>query len=170
MWEYLQRRGKKSIFLTIIRIYLGLKWTVQGYNKITSKSFDASGFLKGAVEKAKATGADSMVQDWWAFIVKFLFLPNVEVLNYLIPVTELFVGVFLLTGSFTRRALYVGIILNFLYLLSGSLSVNPQMILLSLLLLKAKDNAGRVGMDGWVFVSMKKRMSAPAAGSAKPPM
>jgi thiosulfate dehydrogenase [quinone] large subunit len=172
MWEYLQRKGKKSFLLTLIRIYLGLKWALQGYDKISSKSFNAAEFLKGAVEKAKASGADAMVQDWWAFIVKLIFLPNVEIINYLIPVTELFVGIFLITGAFTRRALYVGITLNFMYLLSGSLNVNPQMILLSFLLLKAKDNAGRIGLDGWIFASVKKRMSPSSKPVApvKPPM
>ncbi|MDG4658566.1 DoxX family membrane protein [Ectobacillus antri] len=168
MWAYLQRRGKKSIVFTLIRLYLGVKWTMAGYEKIKGGSFNATSFLKGALEKAKASGADVLVQDWWAVVIKYLFLPNVEILNYLIPVTELIIGIFLLTGSFTRRSLQYAIALNFLYLLSGSLHVNPQMIILSLFLLKVKENAATYGIDGWIFIPAMRKAAPPKPTS--PPM
>ena len=41
--------------------------------------------------------------------------------------------------------------MNTAFLLSGTVSTNPNMILLSILILVAGHNAGRVGLDGFVF-------------------
>lgn len=163
--NFLQKSGKIAILLTIIRIYLGISWMLQGSGKISSKTFDATMFLKSAVEKATITGMDATVQGWWAFIVKTFFLPNVDVINYLVPVSELFVGIALISGTFTRRALYVALLFNFMYLLSGSLAINPQMILLSLFLLKTGENSGRIGIDGWIISNVKKRIHASSANA-----
>ncbi len=156
--DFLQKNGKIAFFLMLIRIYLGITWMLQGSGKISSKTFDATVFLKGAVEKAKLTGMDAAVQNWWAFFVKTFFLPNVDVINYLVPVSELFVGIALISGTFTRRALYIALTFNFMYLLSGSLMINPQMILFSLFLLKTRENAGRIGIDGWIIGNVKRRI------------
>lgn len=169
--EFLRRNKRVSFLLLLIRIYLGVIWITHGWDKISSKTFDATGFLKEAVTKAE--GADAIVQGWWVLVIQLVFLPNVEILNYLVPLGELFVGMGLLAGFFTLRALQFGIMMNFIYLLCGSVDVNPQMILLSLLLFNARDNAGRVGMDGWIFGSIKKRMhkpAPPAGAGVKPPM
>lgn len=164
--EFLKKNKKMALFLAIVRFFLGLVWFRHGLEKISSKNFDAAVFLKDAIAKASG-GAEAVVQGWWAFIVKFFLLPNVEILNYLVPIGEFFVGLGLMLGAFTRPALYFALIMNFVYLLSGSMNINPQMILWSMLLLAARDNAGRVGADGWIFSSIKKKMAAPPA---KPPV
>ncbi|MFX3623257.1 MAG: DoxX family protein [Ectobacillus sp.] len=169
MKDFLRRNKKMSFLLLIIRLYLGIIWFTHGWEKISGKTFDATGFFKEAIQKSAGDGA--IVQGWWALVVQLLFLPNVEVINYLIPLGEFFVGLALLLGAFTSTALYIAVFLNFSYLLSGSVDINPQMILWSLLLLGAKDNAGRIGMDGWVFNTIKKKMNPPAKpAGAKPPM
>lgn len=163
--EFLKKNKKMAWFLFIVRFFLGVVWFQRGFEKISNKSFDASVFLKDAV--AKTSGADALVQDWWAFIVQYFFLPNVEILNYLVPLGEFFVGLGLIAGAFTRQALCFALIMNFSYLLSGSMDINPQMILWSWLLLSARDNAGKIGADGWIFSSIKRKMAAPPA---KPPV
>ncbi|MFD3446592.1 DoxX family membrane protein [Microbacteriaceae bacterium 4G12] len=156
--DFLRNNGKMALFLTFIRVYMGLVWMTHGWQKISGKTFDATGFLKEAI--TRSSGPDAVVQGWWAFIVKYLFLSNVEILNYLIPLGEFFVGLGLVLGCFTNVALYCGLIMNFSYLLSGSLDVNPQLILLSLLLLGSHENAGKIGVDGLIFKSIKRRMSS----------
>ncbi|MFP3125303.1 DoxX family protein [Ectobacillus funiculus] len=167
--DFLKKNKKMAWFLAIVRFFLGIVWFRHGFEKISNKSFDASVFLKDAI--AKTSGTDPVVQDWWAFIAKYFFLPNVDILNYLVPIGEFFVGLGLMTGAFTRPALCFALIMNFSYLLSGSMNINPQMILWSWLLLSARENAGRVGADGWIFSSVKRRMApAPAKPPAKPPV
>ncbi|GAA3319224.1 hypothetical protein GCM10020331_025250 [Ectobacillus funiculus] len=135
-----------------------------GLKKISNKSFDASVFLKDAI--AKTSGTDPVVQDWWAFIAKYFFSCRMLIfLNYLVPIGEFFVGLGLMTGAFTRPALCFALIMNFSYLLSGSMNINPQMILWSWLLLSARDNAGRIGADGWIFFFYQEE-NGPGASQA----
>ncbi|MCP8967716.1 DoxX family membrane protein [Ectobacillus ponti] len=161
--EFLIRNGKIKFILFIVRLYVGWVWFSHGFNKIMSKNFDATQFLQHAV--AQADAANPTVRSWWAFIVKYAFLPNVEILNYVIPVAELLIGILILAALFTNHAIYFALFLNFVYLLSGSLDVNPQLILWSILLLASKENASRIGLDGMLRRTLKK----PAA-PVKPPM
>ncbi len=161
--EYLRTNKKMAIVLTVVRLYLAFVWITQGWDKISGKSFDTTKFLREALKKADTQ--DRLVQDWWAFILKHVMLPNVDILNHLIPLGEFFVGLGLLLGCFTHVSLRFALVMNFAYLFSGSVWVNPQMIALSLLLLHADRNASRVGIDGMIFDSLFRK---PAPAKAPP--
>ncbi|MBO9129989.1 DoxX family protein [Bacillus sp. 165] len=162
--EYVRTNKKIAVVLTVLRLYLGIVWWSHGWEKLSAKSFNATKFLQDAIQKAGTK--ENLVQDWWAFILKHIMLPNVEILNHLIPVGEFFVAVGLLLGLFTQVSLRFALVMNFAYLFSGSIGVNPQMIVLSLLLLQAKRNAGKIGMDGIIIDSIFRKPSPPKA----PPM
>ncbi|MGQ0518487.1 hypothetical protein ACT453_54805, partial [Bacillus sp. D-CC] len=42
-------------------------------------------------------------------------------------------------------------VMNFSYMFSGSIGVNPQMVILSMFVLVSGMNAGKFGMDGFVI-------------------
>ncbi|OCA88892.1 DoxX family protein [Pseudobacillus wudalianchiensis] len=146
--HFLRENRYASYGLLVLRLYLGWQWLHAGWEKISGGQFDASGFLLGAVEKM--TGEHPAVQPWWGTFLKEFALPNVEIFNALIPWGEFLVGLGLILGLFTSYAALMGLVMNFSYLLSGTTSTNPQMVILGFVVLVAGVNAGRIGVDRWI--------------------
>ncbi|MEI0739513.1 DoxX family protein [Paenibacillus sp. JTLBN-2024] len=143
------RNNKVAMWLlTVVRIYLGYTWFMGGIGKLTG-GFDAGGFLKGAI--AKAGGDHPAVQGWWAAFLEHGALPGVKLFNFLIPVGETLVGLGLILGTFTTFAALMGMVMNFAFLFSGTVSTNAQMLLLEMFVVVAAANAGRIGLDRWVI-------------------
>jgi thiosulfate dehydrogenase [quinone] large subunit len=156
--QFIRENVYASYLLTVLRIYIGLQWLNAGWNKINSGQFDASGFLTGAI--GKATGENPAVQSWWADFLGGFALPNIGVFNVLVPWGEFLVGLGLILGSFTTFAALMGATMNFSYLFSGTVSSNPQMILIEILLLVAALNAGKIGVDRWVIPFVREKFSS----------
>jgi thiosulfate dehydrogenase [quinone] large subunit len=141
--------------LLIARLYLGYEWFTAGLEKVTGK-FDAYGYLAGAI---KASGGEHpAVQAWWAAFLNGVALPHVQFFNILVPWGELLVGIGLLVGGLTTFAALMGMVMNFAYMFSGTTSTNPQLVLLTIFVLVAGYNAGRIGLDFW----LQKIMHHPA--------
>ena len=51
-----------------------------GIGKVFGQSFDASGFLKGAI--AQASGDHPAVQSWWADFLQHFVLPNADLFSF----------------------------------------------------------------------------------------
>lgn len=149
-------RNNKAVagVLTIIRLYLGYFWLTSGIGKITG-GFEVNGFLQGAI--GKATGDHPAVQTWWATFLEQVALPNHELFATLVMWGEVLVGIGLILGLFTNLAALGGITMNFSFLLSGTTSTNPQMVILTIFLLVAGTNAGRYGLDRWVMPYVRKQ-------------
>lgn len=69
---------------------------------------------------------------------------------------EVFIGLGLILGIFTNLAALMGVVMNFSFLLSGTLSTNPQMAILGIFIAIAGANAGRYGLDSWVMPYLKE--------------
>ncbi|MRH45046.1 DoxX family membrane protein [Aquibacillus halophilus] len=153
MTELLRKNNVVAGILAIIRIYLGYSWITGGWGKITGGSFDATGFLHGAI--AKSTGEHPAVQSWWAAFLENVALPNASLFTFLVMWGEVLVGIALILGLFTNFAALMGITMNFAFVFSGTVSTNGQMILLTVLLLVAGANAGKFGLDRYVMPYLK---------------
>lgn len=153
--HFLRHHSVASYLLTLFRLYLGVQWLTAGWGKIKD-GFDASGFLFGALKKS--TGEHPEVQSWWAGFLKNFAIPHVEMFNILVPWGEFLVGLGLLLGTFTALAALMGAVMNFSYLLSGSSSTNPEMVLLEVLLLVAGFNASKIGLDRWIIPFLRKKL------------
>ncbi|MCP8970644.1 DoxX family membrane protein [Ectobacillus ponti] len=143
--EFLRHNKYASAILTFLRLYVGYEWLTAGYGKLTA-GFEAGGFLKGAA--AKAVGDHPAVQAWWADFLNSFAIPNVHLFEALIPWGETLVGLGLLLGCLTKSAAFFGMMMNFAFMLSGTTSTNPQLVLLSIFIIIAGHNAGRIGVDG----------------------
>jgi thiosulfate dehydrogenase [quinone] large subunit len=69
----------------------------------------------------------------------------------LVVVGEFAIGVALVLRLFTGIAAFLGLVLNFSFVFSGSAGVNPAFIIAGLLLVLAWRNAGWVGLDRWLL-------------------
>lgn len=142
--------------LAVIRIYLGWSWMTAGWGKITG-GFDAAGFLNGALANPvadKATGA-AVYPTFNAFI-EGVALPNVGMINFLIPWGEFLVGLGLILGCLTTAAMFFGLMMNFMFMFAGTVSTNPWMILIGVVILAAGANAGKYGADYYVLPYLRK--------------
>ncbi|QHE51982.1 DoxX family protein [Pontibacillus sp. HMF3514] len=151
---FLRNNQVVGIILTFLRIYLGYTWFTAGWSKLTGDGFNASGYLKGAI--GKATGEHPAVQGWWASFLENVALPNSELFSFLVMWGEILVGIALILGIFTTFATLMGLTMNFAFLFSGTVSTNPQMVIIGTILLVAGYNAAKFGLDRWVLPLMKK--------------
>lgn len=152
--KWLRENQIAAGLLTVIRLYLGYSWLTAGYGKVVN-GFDASGFLQGAV--AKATGDHPAVQGWWASFLEGVAVPNAGLFSFLVAWGELLVGLGLILGCLTTAAAFFGIIMNFAFLFSGTVSTNAQMVLLTIFILVAGYNAGKFGLDRYVIPFINKK-------------
>lgn len=139
----------------LLRLYIGYEWVAAGWGKIGTPAWTGDnagaaikGFLMGALEKT--AGAHPDVSGWYAALIQNVFLPNAEILSYLIAYGEVVVGVALILGLFTGAAAFFGGFMNLNYLFAGTVSVNPLMLVIQVLLLFAWRTAGWLGLDRWV--------------------
>ncbi|MBP1916519.1 thiosulfate dehydrogenase [quinone] large subunit [Lederbergia galactosidilyticus] len=86
-----------AIVWATLRIWLGVQWLEAGWHKLGA--FDAGGFLQGAL--AKAGGEAPVVQGWYAAFLEHIALPNVKIINIVIPAGEILVGLGLIVGALT---------------------------------------------------------------------
>ena len=142
--------------LTIIRLFLGYSWFTSGFGKLTGGGFDASGFLTNAVTNPVMGPDGEPVYGWYTSFVEGIALPNVGLFNVLVPVGETLVGLGLILGCFTTAAAFFGVLMNFCFLLAGTISHNPTDILMGMIIMIAGANAGYFGLDRWVLPYVRK--------------
>lgn len=154
----------------IVRLFVGYQWLTAGWGKLTGHSiaFDSFGktltgspwimsghdgtALQGFINMAITyAGTHPNMQSWYAFFLKGAILPNVAVFSYVITFGEVLVGLGLIVGAFTGVAAFFGVFMNANYLFAGSLSINPLLTLLGILLVLAWRIAGYYGLDRWTL-------------------
>ncbi|RHW43266.1 DoxX family protein [Neobacillus notoginsengisoli] len=154
--SFLRKNDVAAVLLTILRFYLGYAWLTAGYHKITG-GFDAAGFLKGAAANP-VSGPDGIVYGWYVEFLNAFAIPNVELFNVLIPWGEFLVGLGLILGCLTTAAMFFGMIMNFSFMLAGTVSHNPTDVLMGFIILVAGANAGKYGLDRYVIPFINKTL------------
>jgi thiosulfate dehydrogenase (quinone) large subunit len=145
-----------SWFWLIVRIYVGYEWFLAGWEKIHNsvwvgeKSGTAlQGFIMGALKKSG--GAHPDVYGWYAEFLKSFVLPHASTFSQIVAFGEVTVGIGLILGLFTGLAAFFGAFMNMNYLFAGTVSINPMLFLLELLLILAWRVAGIIGLDRFIL-------------------
>jgi len=140
----------------IARVYVGWQWLEAGWGKFHSPAWvgDQSGtalngFIQGAL--AKTVGAHPDVQGWYAWFLENIVSPHASLWGHFITYGEILVGAGLILGAFTGIAAFFGFFMNLNFLLSGTVSANPVLISLGLLILLGWRIAGYYGIDYWLL-------------------
>lgn len=143
----------------IIRLYVGYEWIVAGYEKLTNPVWFGSkagpaitGFVNGAL--AKTAGDHPDVQGWYAAFLKNVVLPNAQFWSNLVSIGETLVGIALILGIFTGIAAFFGSFMNANYLLAGTVSTNPVLLILAFFLVLAWKTAGWWGVDRFILPAL----------------
>lgn len=145
----------------VVRVYVGWQWLSAGWEKIINPLWIGpnagpalSGFIKGAL--AKATGAHPDVQNWYASFLQNSVLPHVQGWSAVVAYGEVLVGLGLILGLFTGLAAFSGAFMNWNFLMAGTVSVNPILMILSIWIILARRVAGKIGLDRFLHSRFRK--------------
>lgn len=155
--NWLRTNVYASFLLLLTRLYIGWDWTIGGWEKVTG-DFNASSFLQKAVDKP-VISHDAIVYPTYHAFLKNIAYPYADWFSFAVSWGELLVGIGLILGCFTIAAAFFGITMNFAFLLAGTISSNPWMILLTLFLLVGGRNTGHFGLDRYFMPYFKKWLS-----------
>lgn len=156
MMKWLRENRIAAALLLIVRVLLGYQWMTAGWHKLVD-GFDATGYLTNAVNNPvvdKATGA-LVYPTYTAFIENFA-LPQIKIINFAIPLGEFLVGVGLIVGGLTAVAAFFGLLMNFMFLFAGTISTNPWLTLLGVIVITGGLNAGKYGLDYYLMPLIRK--------------
>ena len=147
---------KSAPFWLIVRLYVGYEWIMGSMEKLANPAWFGTGagsalqgFLQGAF--AKAGGAHPDVQTWYVSFLQGFVMPHLTLFSNMVAVGELLVGIALVLGVVTGVAAFFGAFMNLNFLLAGTVSVNPQLIVLEFLLVFAWRVAGYWGGDRYAL-------------------
>ncbi len=154
--QFILQNPKFAWFWLIIRAYVGWQWFEAGWSKIHSPAWVGnqaggalSGFVNGAL--AKTGGAHPDVQSWYAWFLAHVILPHPLFWSHLVAYGEVFVGIALIIGLLTGIAAFFGFLMNLNYLLAGTVSTNPILLVLAVGIILAWRVAGFLGLDYWAL-------------------
>ena len=141
----------------ILRVWLGYQWIDASSRKVGNPAWVQSGIaIQKFWEKAIAVphaGAPRVPFDWYReFLTWLLSTHAAPFMARLIAYGELGVGVALIAGALVGAAAFAGTFLNWNYLMAGSVSFNPLMIIGEILLIMSWKVAGYYGLDRYVLL------------------
>ncbi len=155
-FQFLRFGYGASLLLLPIRIYVGYEWLQAGIEKVGSPAWTGSqagaavrGFAQGAL--AKTAGEHPDVQGWYAWFLREVVIPNSALFGWLVAWGEVLVGIALILGFLTGVAAFFGGVMNANYLLAGTVSTNPILLALELVLIVGWRPAGWWGLDRWII-------------------
>jgi thiosulfate dehydrogenase [quinone] large subunit len=157
----------------IIRLYVGYEWLTAGWGKINNPAWvgsNAGNALEGFINNALTltSGPHPAVQGWYASFLRAVIQPIPQFWSYVVSFGETLVGLALIVGVFTGIAAFFGIFMNMNYLLAGTVSTNPILLILSIFLVLAWKTAGWWGLDRWVLVDLGTPWSPGLVFQGKP--
>lgn len=145
--------GPWSVVWVVVRVYVGWAWLNAGWHKFTG-DWGASN-LRGYWERAVVvpeTGRPPIAFDWYRTFLQGLLDSGAESwMTHVIIWGEILVGVALILGALVGISAFFGAFMNMNFLLAGSASTNPVLLVLAILLMLAWKTAGWWGLDRWLL-------------------
>ena len=163
--DWFFRSAAASLIWLVVRVVLGYWWINAGYQKIWGSEKSTFWFGGGAGVKGFAaagvagstTGKGGASYGWWAGFLHNFVIPNASWIAKFIALGELAIGIALILGLLTGLAALAGLLLNLIYMFTGSAGVNPAYATLSVLLVLAWRNAGLLGLDRFALSGVWRR-------------
>jgi thiosulfate dehydrogenase [quinone] large subunit len=142
----------------VVRLYVGYDFLEAGMHKFTDPAWmngsgaGIIGFWTRAVAIPAAPAKPLITFDWYRSFLQFLIdTGSAGWFSYVIVFGELAVGIGLILGMFVGLAAAGGILMNMAFLLAGTTSTNPILVILGVLLILAWKNAGYIGLDRFLL-------------------
>ncbi|PIR86819.1 MAG: DoxX family protein [Candidatus Harrisonbacteria bacterium CG10_big_fil_rev_8_21_14_0_10_49_15] len=151
--------SKMAWLWLLVRLYVGYAWLTAGWGKIGSPAWtgdSAGASIEGFVTRAlsKAVGDHPDVTGWYAWFLEAVVNPNASAWAHAVAYGEFLVGVGLILGALTGIAAFFGLVMNLSFLLAGTVSSNPVLFTLAILLVLAWKVAGYYGVDNYLLPAL----------------
>ena len=135
-----------------LRIWLGWQWIEAATHKIGNPAWVQTGdALKGfwsGVVVIPAEGRPAISFDWYrSFIQALLDSQSYTWFGKFVAYGELLIGIALILGAFTGIAAFFGALMNWNFMMAGSASSNPMLLIIAIFLILAWKVAGHFGAD-----------------------
>jgi thiosulfate dehydrogenase [quinone] large subunit len=166
-----------AVVWLIVRVYVGFSWLDAGWHKIldtgakTNYIIDGAGILAfwqriAAIPAAPAKPA--ITYDWYRGFIQLLIDGHTEVvMGKVVAFGETAVGIGLILGAFVGIAAVGGAFMNLNFMLAGSASTNPVLLLLGFLLVLSWKTAGHIGLDRYLLPILGTPWKAPQPAVAR---
>ena len=111
-----------SSLIVLMRVLFGVGWLLAGLTKFTEKLwFKEPGlflneYLINSLQK-------SNVPPFYKTFIEKIALEHVMVLNYVIPIVQIILGVFLIAGLFTLPSILACLFMHINFILSGNMNL-----------------------------------------------
>ncbi|UCF61256.1 MAG: DoxX family membrane protein [Anaerolineaceae bacterium] len=135
-----------------LRLWLGYQWVNAAIHKIDNPAWVVTGeALKGFWSNAVAipeAGRPPIAFDWYRNFIQMLL--DAQAWTWfakLVAYGELIVGIALVLGAFTGIAAFFGAFMNWNFIMAGSASTNPLLLVIAIGLILAWKVAGYIGAD-----------------------
>lgn len=162
---------RMAIVWLIARVYVGFAWLDAGWHKIQDTTatsnyiIDGAGILafwKRIAAVPPPPAKPTITYDWYRGFIQFLIDNHAEVvMGKVIAFGETAVGLGLILGAFTGIAAVSGAFMNLNFMLAGSASTNPVLLLLGFLIVLAWKTAGYIGLDRFLLPILGTPWKAP---------
>lgn len=143
-----------------VRLYLGYTWITSGWGKLGNPAWMQTGeALKGfwgrAVLIPEAPARPAIAFNWYRSFIQFMLdSGSYTWFAKLVAIGEVVIGIALVLGIFTWIFAFLGGFMNWNFMMAGTASVNPVMLILSILVILAWKTAGWLGLDRWLLVQV----------------
>jgi thiosulfate dehydrogenase (quinone) large subunit len=145
----------------MLRLWLGYQWIEAALYKVGNPKWVETGVaIRSFWERAasfSSAGRPPTMLDWYRHFLQWLLSIHAEMfMGKMIAYGELLVGTALVVGALVGLAAFFGAFMNWNYLMAGSVSTNPLLIVAAILLIVAWKVAGYYGIDRYVLLKLWK--------------
>jgi thiosulfate dehydrogenase [quinone] large subunit len=145
-----------SVLWLIVRVLIGWQWLEAGLHKVSDPGWVETGAaLQGfwqRIVQIPEQGRPPITYDWYRdFIQSLLDAGAYTWFAKLVAYGEVLVGIALIIGAFVGIAAFFGAVMNFNFMLAGSASTNPVLLMGAIFLILAWKIAGFIGLDYWLL-------------------
>lgn len=163
--RFLFGNSRAGLFWLPIRLFVGFAFLEAGLHKLLpeGKAMGAGwldggasllGYWKGAVAIPEQ-GRPAISFEWYRDFLNFLISIDAQTwFGYLIVFGEIAVGLGLIFGALSGIAAFFGITMNMSFLLAGSASTNPVLLMMGIGLMLAWRVCGYYGLDRYLLPAL----------------
>jgi thiosulfate dehydrogenase [quinone] large subunit len=140
----------------VVRVWVGYQWIDAALHKVGNPAWVQTGTaLKTYWERAVVIpqqGRPPISFDWYRSFIQYLLDAQTYTwFSKLVAYGELVVGIALVAGAFVGVAAFFGALMNWNFLMAGTASTNPVLLLLGIFLILAWKVAGYIGLDRYLL-------------------
>ena len=140
----------------IARLYVGYEWIDASMHKITNPAWITTGVaVKGFWQNALAAPGGQhpvIAYGWYRDLIRYLLATNSYTwMGKLVAYGELALGIALVLGVFVGISAFFGALMNWNYMMAGTASTNPVLLVIAILLMLAWKTAGYLGLDYYLL-------------------